>query len=113
MCLLELPPQQSCSSLFKKRDSLGGWVEVEICGMLLSKKLSLLGKREYPKGVGVENVVACDYGNSLRGFVAQKTLPLEQEGVPAGGGSWELWHVFMGTPSEALPLVPLPKEGQL
>jgi hypothetical protein len=47
MRLLELPPQQSCSPLFFKRGSLGGWVEVEIRGMLLSKEFSLLSKREY------------------------------------------------------------------
>ena len=49
---------------------MGGWVEVEICGMLLSKKLSLLGKREYGvAGWELELVVARVYGNSLRGFV--------------------------------------------
>ena len=52
-CVFELPPQQSCSPLFFKRGSYGGWVEVEICGMLLSKKLFLFNKRKYPKGVGV------------------------------------------------------------
>ena len=46
-CVFELPPQQSCSPLFFKRGSYGGWVEVEICGMLLSKKLCLFLKRKY------------------------------------------------------------------